>query len=141
MPHFTVLYFDPTRSSVVEERAQADSEASLRKHWADIGRVVLTLRRDGDRPGVTATRDTAFDVAWWCRELGTLLKAGMTVVEALDTLHAQSRGGLREQVHARLLRSLREGQSMSRAMQAAAVFPEVLVASVTASERTSTLTS
>ncbi|TMH06976.1 MAG: hypothetical protein E6H65_19005, partial [Betaproteobacteria bacterium] len=41
----------------------------------------------------------------------------------------------------RLLRSLREGQSLSRAMHSADAFPEVLVASVTASERTSTLTS
>jgi len=82
-----------------------------------------------------------FDVAWWCRELGTLLKAGMTVVEALETLDAQSRGTVREAVHTQLLRCLREGQSLSRAMQGSTVFPSVLIASVTASERTSTLTS
>jgi general secretion pathway protein F len=42
-------------------------------------------------------------------------------------------------VHQALIKSLREGQSLSRAMRGAALFPEVLVASVTASERTSTL--
>jgi len=48
---------------------------------------------------------------------------------------------VREAVHTQLLRSLREGQALSRAMQGTGAFPPVLVASVTASERTSTLTS
>src|SRR5439155_7701932 len=140
MPAFNIRYFDPARALVVEELAHADSELALRAQWADTGRVVLSLHSDS-RGSTSKKSSRAFDVAWWCRELGTLLKAGMTVVEALETLHAQSRGGAREQVHARLLRSLREGQSLSRAMHSADAFPEVLVASVTASERTSTLTS
>jgi general secretion pathway protein F len=102
---------------------------------------VLELRRHGKAMFESRGGKTEFNVGWWCRELRTLLKAGMTVVEALETLQVQSRGGRREQVHASLLRSLREGQSLSKAMAGAGVFPEVLVASVTASERTSTLSS
>ena len=141
MPHFNIRYFDPTQSSVREERMEAESEAALRVHCASAGRVVLDMRAAPDRSTRRSGPGTRFDVAWWCRELGTLLKAGMTVVEALETLDAQSRGTAREAVHAQLLRSLREGQSLSRAMQGSSAFPSVLVASVTASERTSTLTS
>jgi general secretion pathway protein F len=63
----------------------------------------------------------------------------MTAVEAIETLAAGRHDSGRDAVHAALLKSLREGQSLSRAMRGAAVFPEVLVAGVTASERTSTL--
>jgi len=139
MPHFNVRYFDPARASVTEERAEGDSEAALRAQWTTAGRVVLGLSVVPKKSGGVTRRGARFDVAWWCRELGTLLRAGMTVVEALETLDAQSRGTAREQVHAGLLRSLREGQSLSRAMQSSGAFPAVLVASVTASERTSTL--
>ncbi len=141
MPHYTVRYFDPALTRVVEERASAQTEAELRQQWGVAGRVVLGLRVDAPSRRAAIKRPATFDVAWWCRELSTLLKAGMTVVEALETLDAQSRGGTREAVHAKLLRLLREGQALSRAMQGSGAFPEVLVASVTASERTSTLTS
>ena len=141
MPHFDIRYFDPARAAVTEERAEAESEAALRAQWAGAGRVVLGVRARAHRAAPLTRRSAAFDIGWWCRELGTLLKAGMTVVEALETLDAQSRGSAREPVHAQLLRSLREGQSLSRAMHGSGVFPAVLIASVTASERTSTLTS
>ena len=87
------------------------------------------------------SRGGAFDVGWWCRELRTLLLAGMTAVEAIETLAAGRHDPVRERVHASLLKSLREGQALSRAMSNAGAFPEVLVASVMASERTSTLPS
>src|SRR6185369_14490410 len=134
---FSIRYFDPARATVVEEIASAESEAALRARWAAAGHVLLEVRA-GPSTGKQRSRGESFSVAWWCRELRTLLLAGMTVVEALETLHAQSRDDEREPVHAALLRSLREGQSLSRAMQGAGVFPQVLVASVTASERTST---
>jgi len=140
MPVFNVRYFDPIRAAVAEERAEAESESVLRTQWSSSGRVVLALKTERSVRSNPVRPGNKFDVAWWCRELGTLLKAGMTVVEALDTLDAQSRGTAREAVHAQLLRSLREGQALSRAMQGAGAFPAVLVASVTASERTSTLT-
>ena len=140
MPQFTVRYFDPASASVVEEPAMAESEQVLRAQWATAGRVVLGLRAVAGSRREQAANGFKFDVAWWCRELATLLRAGMTVVEAIETL-AQSRAGAREDVHARLLRSLREGQALSRAMKGSGAFPDVLVASVTASERTSTLSS
>ena len=141
MPQFTVRYFDPAAASVVEARANAETEQALQAEFAGCGRVVLSLRAETAPRGPSTANLAAFDVAWWCRELSTLLKAGMTVVEAIETLDLQSHGSAREAVHASLVRSLREGQALSRAMKGAGAFPDVLVASVTASERTSTLTS
>lgn len=139
MPSFVVRYFDPARVAVVEEQLIAESDAALRNLLTGAGRVILTARAAKGGRSAPSGRGPAFDVAWWCRELATLLKAGMTVVEALETLHSQAAGGAREKIHAQLLRSLREGQSLSRALQVTERFPLVLVAGVTASERTSKL--
>jgi general secretion pathway protein F len=135
---FTVKLFDASRSTVIEELMDAASETELRHQCLANGRVVIAVRKAAhSRP--VKIRTAAFDVGWWCRELRTLVGAGMTVVEALESLQVHATGGLRAKVHATLLRSLHEGQSLSRAMRATGAFPEVLIASVTASERTSTL--
>ena len=68
-----------------------------------------------------------------------LLVAGMTIVEAIDTLKAQNLGAVRDSLHAELVSRLQEGQALSNAMKSTGAFPAVLVASVKASERTSTL--
>lgn len=136
MALYFVRYFDPAKAVVVTDRIEADSEAGVSARLVAIGAVVIELRTEAaERPA----RRSSFDVAWWCRELRTLLKAGMTAVEAVETLHAQSIGTDREAVHAKLLRALGQGQALSRAMQSVGTFPDVLVASVAASERTSTL--
>ena len=139
MPSYRVRYFERGSASVREERVEAVSKTAVRESWSSSGRVVLDLRTDGIGSTRFSERSSAFDVAGWCRELGTLLAAGMTVVEAIETLHAQSREGAQRAVQAILLRALREGQSLSRAMLTSNEFPKVLVASITASERTSTL--
>lgn len=70
-----------------------------------------------------------------------LLSAGMTVVEALETLHAQSKHGENSasDVSAQLLTELRRGRPLSVAMTSCGAFPPMLVASVRAGERTSSL--
>ena len=132
-------------SAVEEARLDAASESELRSRLGAEGAVVLALQRS--RAATVAARAVVpggagvFDVGWWCRELRTLLLAGMTAVEAIETLAAGRHDAVRERVHEALLKALHEGQSLSRAMAGAGVFPEVLVASVMASERTSTLPS
>lgn len=140
---YAIRFFDPRRGQVVETEAEAGSEAQLRTSWNEGAGVLLSVApskagRSGQHVAGPAGR---LDVQWWCRELRTLLGAGMTVVEALETLNAQQSSGQRAAVQAGLLRALREGQALSKAMRSAGVFPAVLVAGVTASERTSTLVS
>jgi general secretion pathway protein F len=141
---FDVRLLRAGSTAVEEARVDATSESDLRSRLLAEGVVVLAVQRSRRAAAVAAAgspgRD-AFDVGWWCRELRTLLLAGMTAVEAIETLAAGKRDAERERVHAALLKALHEGQSLSRAMAGAGVFPEVLVASILASERTSTLPS
>jgi general secretion pathway protein F len=131
---FTVRFMPPGAAAVAEAQCDAASEAEARSRVAAQGHVVLSVQAVS-KP-VSGPR---FDVAWWCRELRTLLRSGMTVVEAIDTLAAGRHDQVRDRVHAGLRAALMQGQSLSRAMVSVGGFPQVLVAGVIASERTSTL--
>lgn len=132
MTDFSVRYLEPGGSAIVDVTMRARDAAGLRAALEAQGHVVIAIS-----PRVQASEAASLDVAWWCRELGTLLRAGMTVVEAIETLASAHRG--QHEVSARLLQALGQGQSLSSAMRTTGAFPEVLLASVTASERTSTL--
>ena len=83
---------------------------------------------------------SSHDFTLFCRELRTLLVAGMTVVEAVDTLAPpRSRHHVGNAVATALLTRLQEGQALSAALAALAGAPSVLVAAVKAGERTSNL--
>ena len=106
---FAVRYLKPGDHAVVEETAEAGSAAELRARLMAAGGVVLDLKT-----AATASptpRTGRFDVAWWCRELRTLLRAGMTAVEAIETLAASHKDAARDRVHGALLKSLREGDT------------------------------
>jgi general secretion pathway protein F len=133
---FLTRWIAPHRQAIAEAVLEATDEAALRAQLQSQGAMVLSVAAAAR---VTEQRaGKGFDVAWWCRELATLLRAGMSAVEAIETLQLQTTraGG---EIQTRLLKSLHEGQSLSQAMQAAGGFPQVLIASVLASERTSRL--
>ena len=109
------------------ERARSSGEVVLSS------KVVTNARRS---PFAIAP---GFDSAWWCRELRTLVSAGMTVVEALETMAGQQLGRARAEVNRRLVAELQQGKALSVAMLATEAFPAVLIAGVKASERTSAL--
>lgn len=118
MATYGVRYYEAGQRAVFEAELEASSEDALRADAAAAGRIILGLHRhSGARAASAGSAAARFDIAAWCRELATLLGAGMTVVEALETLAAQARGTSRETVHAGLLRSLQEGLRLSRAMQ------------------------
>lgn len=138
---FQVRWFDAASTLVREETHEAKTGEELVTRLQAQGAVVLSVQRvsTGIQWPWQQIATPSLDVAWWCRELRTLLAAGMTVVEALETLHAQPLGATREKVHAALVGHLRSGRALSVAMQEVGCFPGVLVASVKASERTSAL--
>jgi general secretion pathway protein F len=135
---FLVRSIAPHAAVIAEVSVEATDEASLRLRLEGEGVRILSLRvaeAGSRRPGRASDR---LDIAAWCRELATLLRAGMTAVEAIEALQLQTdRPGAATQT--RLLTELHEGRPLSEAMQAAGGFPQVLVASVIASERTSRL--
>lgn len=133
---FHVRFFDASVAAVREEIIEASSREVVEQRYASKTLLSVVAAR-GVRQNAIAS--AALDVAWWCRELRTLLTAGMTVVEAIETLNEQALGHARAQVNSALVARLREGRALSAAMQATAAFPAVLVAGVKASERTSSL--
>ena len=133
---FLTRWIAPSASSIAEAVLEAADEATLRAQLQSQGARVLSIAAAPRASMPRASKD--FDAAWWCRELGTLLRAGMSVVEAIETMQLQvTRAG--GDVQTRLLKALHEGHPLSRAMQLAGGFPQVLIASVLASERTSRL--
>jgi general secretion pathway protein F len=134
---YTVRHIPAGSATVVEESIEALSDGLARAVVAARGGVVVGVAtvQSSSEPIVS----TGFDVDWWCRELRTLLRSGMTAVEAIETLATGASGGSRGRVMQQFLAALQQGQSLSRAMRTVGAFPAVLVAGVTASERTSTL--
>jgi general secretion pathway protein F len=132
---FMLRSLAPGATAVQEVLFEASTAADARAQAVATGHAVLSVHA-ASGGGVSGSR---FNVAWWCRELRTLLRSGMTVVEAIETLAAGKHDAHRHQVHMALLAALQQGQSLSRAMRTVGVFPAVLVAGVMASERTSTL--
>jgi general secretion pathway protein F len=133
---FLARWIAPHQPMIAEGVLEAADEATLRAQLASQGAKVLSIAAAPRATAPRASKD--FDVAWWCRELATLLRAGMSAVEAIETLQLQTTraGG---EIQTRLLTALHEGQPLSQAMQTAGGFPQVLIAGVLASERTSRL--
>lgn len=75
----------------------------------------------------------------FAQDLATLLEAGVTVKEAIHALSQKEPSAARRQVLAELDRAVSEGLSFSAAMQRAGGFPELLLATVSASEQTGDL--
>jgi general secretion pathway protein F len=99
------------------------------------GGVIVSSRPVGPRSG--RARGGKFPLPLFTRQMLSLLKAGLTVVEGLETLSEQDRGSATSVVLGSLLARLREGQSLSTAMQHyPEAFPDLYVATVRASERT-----
>lgn len=114
-------------------RVAADSADLVPAAPALQGGVVVSLRPLGERRG----KGGKFPLPLFTRQLLSLLQAGLTVVEGLETLAAQDQGSVTSEVLTRLLGHLREGQSLSTALQRhPEAFPELYVATVKASERT-----
>ncbi|RZI81551.1 MAG: type II secretion system F family protein [Rubrivivax sp.] len=129
-------------SQIVEVELDAPSEQQARAEALALGLSVLSLQTKKEiSSGANAPNWRSSDLAWWCRELRTLIAAGMTAVEALETLQAQAQGQgeARRTVQSQLLDGLHRGLALSQAMEQLGSFPSVLIASVRAAERTSTL--
>lgn len=113
----------------------AESPEQLAVAPALQGGVIVSSRPIGQRSG--RARGGKFPLPLFTRQMLSLLKAGLTVVEGLETLSEQDQGSATSEVLSRLLGHLREGQSLSTAMQHhPEAFPDLYVATVRASERT-----
>lgn len=133
-------------TAIQEGVHMAADEAQLRKTLADQGHTVLSVKGKTTGPALRSiwsrstltTSRAAF--ALFCREVRTLIHAGMTVVEAVDTLSARERlEGTPQSLAGALLDRLQQGLSLSSALEELPDTPPVLLAAVRAGERTSNL--
>lgn len=135
----TGLAPDVSAQTLLIEAADA---AAARAAAVAKGITVVEVRPQGERRwGMPALR-SAFDLDLFCQELLALLDGGISVGEALQTLAEKARASSGDAaghaVIAQLHAALQEGQTLSAAMaRRPDVFPQVLVASMKASERTS----
>ncbi|MEO5670105.1 MAG: type II secretion system F family protein [Ramlibacter sp.] len=82
---------------------------------------------------------SAIDTVTFSQDLSTLMEAGVTVKEAVDALARKEASASRRHVLSQLNASVSEGLSFSAALEQARAFPELLVATVAASEQTGDL--
>ncbi|GAB3251196.1 type II secretion system F family protein [Chitinimonas naiadis] len=120
-------------------RLSAASESEARALAQARGLKVLTLQATGFQlPSATGT--PKFDLLLFAQELATLLSAGLALSEAIDTLADKEIRPPIKQILTELRDALFQGQALSQALAARpAIFPELLVASVRASETTGDL--
>jgi general secretion pathway protein F len=126
-------------AAVNEQLLEAADEASLRTSLQTQGQTVLSVRA-ASRPWSLKLPLAGNPFPMFCREIRTLIHAGMTVVEAVDTLSARQRlEGRNDGIAAALLVRLEQGQSLSTSLSELPGTPAVLIAAVRAGERTSNL--
>lgn len=125
------------RRGAVESLAiEAASLDEARRSAAEQQVEVLTVRSAAER----WRRRTRFDLGLFSQELAELLDAGLSVVEAVDTLAHQQGNTEVAKVYADLERGLRQGQTFSAALERMPQrFPPLYVGLIRAAERTSDL--
>jgi general secretion pathway protein F len=128
----------------------ANRRVNLRFEAADVvdageqarlqGLTVLNVRPSGRLAGFTLSRHSRFPVSMFSRELLSLLKSGLSLVEGLQTLEEKESKPEIRKVFSGVLKHLYEGESFSVAIaHFPDAFPALYVATVKAAERTSDL--
>jgi len=135
---YRVRTFAPGDAAARDEFLDAPDVISLRRSLEEQGRIVLDARPHASPWRIKRKVRGGFSL--FCREVRTLLRAGMTVVEAVETLSARERlANQSESLAAAVLSNLQQGQALSAALNSIEGVPTVLVAAVRAGERTSNL--
>ncbi len=116
---------------------QAVDERAARDQAESRGYTVLDVR---SRRALLAFGGSRFPVLLFTQELLALVKAGLPLVEAIDTLGQKEKRDEWRALLGRIVGVLRQGQPLSAALeQAPAVFSPLYVATVRAAEKTSDL--
>ncbi len=135
---FRVRSYQPDLRLVTSTLDAAD-EAEARRLMGERGHEVVSLRSE-EGPWRLGARQAAFPLVLFSQELLALLRSGVGIVEAVQTLVEKESKAATREVLARVRAAMREGLSFSAALQAQPqAFTPLYVATVRASERTSQL--
>jgi general secretion pathway protein F len=133
MQYKLTVYREPAGVSSISVDA-TDEQAALRQAVAG-GYLVLSAQRRGGWS--LGRREGAFPLLLVSQELLSLLRAGVNLVEAFETLAEKEQGGASRSVIERILAELYSGKPLSAALEAfPGIFPPLYVATIRASERT-----
>ena len=125
--------------AIVDLELEATDLESAQRQIAASALRVLSIRasRRGGLPGLNQHR---FPLVLFTQELLALLRAGISIVEALDALSSKAEHGADAAVMGGVLKALYEGAPLSAALERfPQAFPVLYVTSVRASERTGDL--
>lgn len=133
------------RSGEIEAGSKEDADALLKKK----GLLVISVRGEDEegaepvkKPGGSVFkfgRVTVVEKVLLAKNLSVMIKAGLPLKEALDTLYDQARGKLRK-VLGSVIKDVEGGKSLADAMEKfPKVFPEYFTNIVRASEESGTL--
>lgn len=115
-------------------------EASARNQAAGLGYAILTLRAKPDFSSYLRGSRERFSVMLFSQELLVLLKAGLPLVSAIETLTEKERSAHARAVLQSVSETLRQGRPLSTALeQHPTSFSPLYVSTIRASERTSDL--
>lgn len=84
-------------------------------------------------------RSHAIDMVVFSQDMATLMEAGVSVKEAIDAMHRKETSSSRLDVLGQINTSISQGLSFSAALRKTQAFPELLIATVAASEETGDL--
>jgi general secretion pathway protein F len=138
---FEVRALDRTSQVINQVFDAVDAEAAATQAGRQ-GLAVLGVRthQEGGWRSIFGRSGRAFPLGLFSQELVTLLQAGLSVVEAVETLREKEAKPERRQLLTQLVAHLYQGHSLSQALeQFPAAFPALYVATVRASERTGDL--
>jgi general secretion pathway protein F len=136
---FMVRSVRPGDAAVLEQHIAAVDDQAARKQLQSEGHMVLSVAPLA-RPWWNLSPKKRYQFPVFCKEVRTLIRAGMTVVEAVETLASRGTAKATENnLAAALLSRLQQGQALSVALEGLDGTPPVLVAAVRAGERTSSL--
>lgn len=131
------------RGKLFHERIEAPSADAAMADAASRGQVLSCVQRSGVGKGGVLQRALAalstkpvIDSVVFSQDMATLLEAGVTVREAMGVLQRKEPQSTRMTVLSNVSTSISNGLPLSTALRDAQAFPELLVATVAASEET-----
>jgi general secretion pathway protein F len=132
-----VLNADANAATLRLDAADADAAAmQVQKQ----GYTVLKVKTLSALAGLAPSSAGSLPLGLFSQELLTLLEAGLSVVESIETLKEKEGRVERQRLLAQLVTHLYEGRSLSQALeQFPTIFPPLYIATVRASEKTGDL--
>lgn len=132
--HFTLTVYHPTQGVIELTLDASDAYEATRQAEARSYRVISLQRHWQPQ---LPTLKKRFSVPHFSQELLALTEAGLSLVEALDLLSRKAQSTTEKHLLAGITQSLREGRTLSSALEAyPQVFPTLFVASLRSAERT-----